>query len=92
MTQVLINGQLYNEGTKVMVDGQLYGEGETPWDLGSFECVDVEGKKRHYSGLSADAPDKLPKYDDLATDSTAKCLDTGDFYYYHAPSKTWYQQ
>lgn len=72
-------------------DGQTYQAGEEIWDLGSFECVAVEGNKRSYSGLSADV-DKLPKYDNLGTDSSAKCLDTGDFYYYHAPTKTWYKQ
>lgn len=76
----------------IVVDGQVYKEGETIWDLGSFECVGTDGNKRFYSGLSADAPAKLPKYENLATDSTAKCLDTGDFYYYHSPSKSWYLQ
>lgn len=75
-----------------IVDGHTYNDGDTVWDLGSFDCIGVEGNKRHYSGLSADAPAKLPKYDDLGTDSTAKCLDTGDFYFYHAPTKTWYLQ
>ena len=78
--------------SNMIVDGQEYKKGEEIWDLGSFECTGTEGKKRFYSGLSVDAPHKLPTYDDLATDSTAKCLDTGDFYYYHAPSKRWYQQ
>ena len=73
-------------------DGHTYQVGEEIPDLGSFECVGTEGNKRFYSGLSVDAPAKLPKYDNLATDSTAKCLDTGDFYYYHAPTKTWYKQ
>lgn len=72
-------------------DGQTYYPGQEIWDLGSFVCVDVDGNKRSYSGLAADV-DKLPKYDDLGTDSSAKCLDTGDFYYYHAPSKTWFLQ
>lgn len=78
--------------SKTVFDGQVYEKGEEIWDLGSFECVGTDGNKRFYSGLSADAPSKLPKYDDLGTDSTAKCLDNGDFYYYHAPSKTWYLQ
>lgn len=76
----------------ILHDGQMYKEGEAVPDLGSVECIGTEGNKRFYSGLSADIPAKLPKYDNLATDSTAKCLDTGDFYYYHAPSKTWYKQ
>lgn len=76
---------------RTVYDGQTYDVGEEIWDLGSFECVGTEGNKRFYSGLSADVA-KLPKYDNLGTDSTAKCLDTGDFYYYHAKSKTWYLQ
>lgn len=77
--------------TVTIYDGQTYQVGEEIHDLGSFVCVDVDGNKRSYSGLSADV-DKLPKYDNLGTDSSAKCLDTGDFYFYHAPSKTWYKQ
>ena len=73
-------------------DGQIYNEGETPWDLGSFECVGTEGNQRYYEGLSADAPDKLPKYDNLGAGSSATCLDNGDYYKYHAKSKTWYKQ
>lgn len=72
-------------------DGQTYQVGEEVPDLGSFECVGVEGNKRSYSGLSKDV-DKLPKYKNLGTNSSAMCLDTGDFYYYHAPTKTWYKQ
>lgn len=76
----------------IVFDGQIYNDISEIPQMGSIECVGVDGYKRHYSGLSADIPGKLPKYDDLATDSTAKTLDTGDFYYYHAPSKTWYLQ
>lgn len=74
-----------------IVDGQKYDDGDVAWDLGSFECIDEEGDRRHYSGLSADIG-KLPKYDSLATGSTAQCLDNGDFYIYHASTKTWYRQ
>lgn len=28
----------------IVYDGQNYKEGEEIWDLGSFECIDVEGK------------------------------------------------
>ena len=76
----------------IVYDGQNYKEGEEIWDLGSFECIDVEGNKRHYAGLSADAPAKLPKYDNLGTCSSARCLDNGDYYEYHAHTKTWYKQ
>ena len=74
-----------------IVDGQKYEDNEQVHDLGSFECVGVEGtNKRNYEGLSADVS-KLPKYDDLEAGSTAFCLDNGDFYKYHAKSKTWYK-
>ena len=76
----------------IVYDGQNYKEGEEIWDLGSFDCQEVEGNKRHYLGLSADAPTKLPKYDNLGTGSTAMCLDNGDYYIYLASTKTWYQQ
>lgn len=72
-------------------DGQTYQVGEEIPDLGSFECVEVSGTRRSYVGLFTDI-DKLPKYDNLGTGSSAQCVDTGDFYYYHAPTKTWYQQ
>ena len=72
-------------------DGQYYNEGEPVHDLGSFECIDKEdSNQRNYEGLSADV-DKLPTYDNLEAGSTAFCLDTGDFYKYHAKSKTWYK-
>lgn len=72
-------------------DGQVYQAGEEIHDLGSFTCVEQIGNRRSYSGMSADV-EKLPKYDNLATNSSAQCLDTGDFYYYHAPTKSWYKQ
>ena len=76
----------------MVVDGQTYQPGEEIWDLGSFECVGTDGNKRFYSGLSVDAPQKLPRYANLGTDSYAKCLDNGDFYYYHNQSREWYKQ
>ncbi len=76
----------------IKVDGHTYNTGDVIPDFGSIKNVGHDGNRRYYSGLSVDMPDKLPKYDDLETDSTAKALDTGDFYYYHAPSKTWYLQ
>ena len=72
-------------------DGQYYNEGDTIWDLGSFECVSKEDtNQRNYEGLSTDIS-KLPTYDNLEAGSTAFCLDTGDFYKYHAKTKTWYK-
>lgn len=74
-----------------VVDGQIYEDDVPVHDLGSFECVSKEGvNQRNYEGLSTDV-DKLPKYDDLEAGSTALCLDTGDFYKYHAKTKTWYK-
>lgn len=73
-----------------MFDGQIYYPGEEIWDLGSFECVGVEGNKRFYEGFSADV-NKLPKYRDLGTGSSALCHDNGAYYKYHALTKTWNQ-
>ena len=64
-------------------------------DLGSWICTDVRMDKtygtyqiRSYSGLSTDVS-KLPKYDDLATGSSAYCVDSGAIYMYDATAKTW---
>lgn len=73
------------------VDGQLILAGNEIPDLGSLECISVDGNKRMYQGQSADVG-KLPKYDDLGAGSTAIMLDTGDTYMYSAKTKTWYKQ
>lgn len=73
----------------ILFDGHIYENKDDLPDLGSIVNVGSDGNRRYYSGLSSDMPHKLPKYDDLDTDSTAKALDNGDFYYYHAPTKTW---
>lgn len=74
-----------------VVDGQTYTDDAQAHDLGSFECVMVEGKnKRHYEGLSADIG-KLPRYDNLEAGSSALCLDTGELFKYHAKTKVWYR-
>lgn len=70
----------------MLVDGQWYKPGDEVWDLGSFEAVGVDGKKRNYSGFSKDVS-KLPHY--VSGGSTALCLDTGDLFAYHAKSDTW---
>ena len=72
----------------VVYDGQTYESQDQVPDLGSWECVDVEGTKRKYYGLSHDV-DKLPKYDNLGTGYCALCVDTQAMYVYHAPTKTW---
>lgn len=75
-----------------IVDGQFYKDDEQAHDLGSFECVKREGvNKREYQGFSIDVR-KLPRYDDLESGSTAFCLDTGDYYIYHAKTKDWVLQ
>ena len=71
------------------VDGQRYEAGQESHDLGSFVCIEVDGLIRHYDGLSADAPAKLPHY--VATGSSALCLDTGDYYKFHKGTDTWYK-
>lgn len=76
---------------RTTIDGKTYEVGDTLPDFGSIVPVGNDGNKRYYSGLSADMPAKLPKYDDLATDSLAKALDTLQLYFYHAPTKTWYE-
>lgn len=75
----------------IVQDGKVYENSDDVPDLGSWECVGVSGNKRQYHGLSKDVG-KLPKYDDLGTGSSAMCLDNGDFYFYHAGTKQWYQQ
>lgn len=75
-----------------VVDGQIYHDGETVHDLGSFECVGVEaGNVRTYNGLSADVG-KLPAYPNLGAGSMALCLDTGEAYFYHKKTGSWYKQ
>lgn len=69
-------------------DGQLYQIGEEIPDLGSWQCVGMQGGKRTYWGLSEDV-DKLPKY--CVTGSKALCLDNGDVYLWHNSPKEWYK-
>lgn len=73
--------------SNVVIDGQLYKKGDEIWDLGSFVATDAVGNVRHYEGLSADIS-KLPHYVD--TGSSARCLDTGDYYRYLKSTDKWY--
>ena len=58
----------------VVFDGQIYeNENDIP-DMGSIQCVEVRGNQRVYQGFVQDKQ-KLPKYDDLATGSSAKLVD-----------------
>lgn len=77
------------KGTTIF-DGQLYNEGDEIPDLGSFVATSVDGNIRDYEGLSKDF-DKLPKYNDLGTGSSAFLIDTGQLYEYEATTKTWYE-
>ncbi len=70
------------------IDGILYKKGEEIWDLGSFIATSATGMMRSYEGLSKDIS-KLPHY--VETGSSALCLDTGDFYKFHAQTDTWYK-
>lgn len=80
----------------VYIDGLPYGEHDIVPDFGSIVCVEINGKIRHYQGLSADS-DKLPtraknpKYKFLASGSSCLMLDTGDYYRYMQSNDTWYK-
>ena len=75
--------------TTTIVDGHTYYPGDTIPDLGSLECINVDGLKREYRGLIADFG-KLPKYDDLGTGSSCIFQDTSEYAEYNATTKTWY--
>lgn len=73
-----------------VIDGQSYKKGEEIWDLGSFKATSVDGRIRGYEGLEVDI-NKLPKYNDLSTGSSAFCVDTGRLLKYEATTKKWYE-
>ena len=54
-------------------DGVFYKKGEELPDLGSWECVECNGMKRDYEGLSKDL-DKLPHYVDTGSSALKKYL------------------
>lgn len=70
-------------------DGQYYEKGQEIPDLGSWVATSVDGLVRNYQGLSADK-EKLPKYDNLQTGSSAFCVDTLEIGYYEKTTNTWY--
>jgi hypothetical protein len=77
----------------VVIDGQTYKEGDTIHELGSLQCVEVRGEQRDYQGFIQDK-DKLPKYEDLATGSSALLIDPDGVEStiigkYDAPTKQW---
>lgn len=78
----------------MIVDGQVYKNGEEIWDLGSLQCVEVNGNKREYQGFLKDK-EKLPKYKNLGTGSSATLIDdTGAestvFAKYDSKTQKWY--
>lgn len=74
----------------MIIDGKVYGVGEEIPDLGSLVCTSYEGNVRDYEGHYSDK-DKLPKYDDLGTGSSALLSDDGSFKFfkYYADTHTW---
>ena len=78
----------------VVFDGQTYeNENDIP-DMGSIQCVEVRGNQRDYQGFVQDSQ-KLPKYDDLGTGSSATLIDPNGtestiIGKYDAPTKNWY--
>lgn len=78
----------------IIIDGQTYQKGEEIWDLGSLQCVETHGKQRSYQGFLKDKL-KLPKYNDLATGSSATLIDnlgseSTIIAKYDAQTKKWY--
>lgn len=71
-------------------DGHWYGKGDEIPDIGSFVSTSSTEKIRNYEGLARDV-NKLPKYDDLETGSSAFCVDTGQLFKYEKTTKTWYE-
>ena len=63
----------------IIYDGQTYEDSSQVPDLGTIECVKVEGKIRHYVGMSDDES-KLDVITYVATGSTCIMADTGDMY------------
>lgn len=79
----------------MIVDGQTYKDGEEIWDLGSLQCVEVNGNKRDYQGFINDK-DKLPKYKNLGTGSSATLIDENGiestiFAKYDSKKQKWYK-
>lgn len=81
----------------MVYDGHKYKKGDELPDLGKWECVDSDGNKREYRGLSSEATKlpteaQYPQYKDLASDSIAYCVDTQEVYMYFKPDDRWYPQ
>lgn len=74
----------------VEVDGHWYESREAAPDLGGLVGRANPDGTRSYDGHYSDK-NKLPKYDDLMTGSSAFLSDNGSFklFKYYADSKTW---
>ena len=75
----------------MIYDGQNYKAGDELPDLGHWECIEVDGNRRHYAGFSNEV-NLLPKYPTLGTDSSAKCYDNQALYKFHSGTNEWYKQ
>ena len=79
----------------VKYDNHEYESKDLIPDFGSIECVwsSEDGRTRNYQGHTIDAQ-KLPKYDDLATGSSATLIDPNGIEdtiiaKYYASTKQW---
>lgn len=76
----------------IVYDGHKYESRADVPDLGSLVGTDAGDGKRSYEGKYVDK-DKLPKYDDLASGSSASLVsDSGlSVFKYEATEKKWYE-
>lgn len=76
----------------IKVDGRYYDSIDDAPDLGTLTCSKAEGDKREYIGYVGDE-DKLPIYDDLASDSSATIYNTSGgiekIFTYDSNKKAW---
>ena len=75
-----------------VVDGQIYEDDEEAWDLGTLECVRVEGNNlRHYHARTGGDDDYIrthaPHY--VGAGSDILCLDTGKAWVFHQKTDEW---
>lgn len=75
---------------KIFQDGQIYKPGDTIPNLGSLVGTDMGNGQRKYEGKNLDA-NKLPKYPDLATGSSASLTASDGLHVwkYEATAKKW---
>lgn len=64
---------------------------ETVENLKSWDVKSKGDNVFEFKGLSEDVP-LLPKLKNLATGSTAYCVDTASVYMYERTKKEWYEQ